>query len=312
MAIHTDLEEEFVEEIKKTASNWEIHVGKELSEDILQSAEILLHWQKDQEQIYLKSDQLKWVQTFSAGVDSLNLDDIAQKNIMLTAANGVHSYPISETIFAYMLSFTRGFHHYSKAQQKNEWSKVSPEGEIHEKTIAVLGVGQIGQETAKIAKAFNMKVLGVRHSGKNADNVDEMYTPDQLKEVLPQSDFVVVTLPLTEETYHLIGKEQLKVMKDTAFIINIGRGKVIDETALIKALENREIAGAGLDVFEQEPLDSASPLWGMDNVILTPHTAGGTKYYNQRVVEDIFMPNLKKYLNGETPSINLYSQERGY
>lgn len=312
MAIHLNLEDAYVEEIKKAAPDWEIHTGKELSDDILKQAEILVNWRKDKESTYLESSQLKWVQSWSAGVDSLNLDKIVEKDIKLTSANGVHSYPISETIFAYILGFTRLIHTYVRQQQEKVWHHAKLRGEIHNKTMAVLGTGKIGQETAKIAKAFGMKVLGVRHSGKSAENVDEMYQPHQLDKVLPQSDFVVVTLPLTEDTHHLIGREQFKQMKNDCFFVNIGRGPIVDEKALIEALENNEIAGAGLDVFEKEPLEESSPLWEMENVILTPHTAGATEFYNQRVIEDIFIPNLKNYLDGKAPSINLYQHERGY
>ncbi|MFD1067262.1 D-2-hydroxyacid dehydrogenase [Oceanobacillus locisalsi] len=312
MAIHLDLKDKYVEEIRKIVPDWDIYVGKELSDDILKEAEILVHWRKDKEDTYLESNQIKWVQSWSAGVDSLNRNKIAEKDIMLTSANGVHSYPISETIFAYILGFTRRIHTYVRQQQEKVWHHAKLRGEIHNKTMAVLGVGKIGQETAKIAKAFGMKVLGVRHSGKAAEYVDEMYQPHQLDQVLPQSDFVVVTLPLTEETHHLMSMEQFKQMKKEAFFVNIGRGSVVDEEALIKALENENIAGAGLDVFEQEPLEDSSPLWEMENVILTPHTAGATEFYNQRVVEDIFIPNLKSYVEGDTPSINLYRHDRGY
>lgn len=273
MAIHLNLEDTYVEEIKKAAPDWEIHTGKELSDDILKQAEILVNWRKDKESTYLESNQLKWVQSWSAGVDSLNLDKIVEKNIQLTSANGVHSYPISETIFAYILGFTRLIHTYVRQQQEKVWHHAKLRGEIHNKTMAVLGTGKIGQETAKIAKAFGMKVLGVRHSGKAAENVDEMYQPHQLDKVLPQSDYVVVTLPLTEDTHRLIGAEQFKQMKNDAFFVNIGRGSIVDEKALIEALENNEIAGAGLDVFEKEPLEASNPLWEMENVILTPHTA---------------------------------------
>ncbi|MDM8102661.1 MULTISPECIES: D-2-hydroxyacid dehydrogenase [Oceanobacillus] len=312
MAIHLNLEDTYVEEIKKAAPDWEIHTGKELSDDILKQAEILVNWRKDKESTYLESNQLKWVQSWSAGVDSLNLDKIVEKNIQLTSANGVHSYPISETIFAYILGFTRLIHTYVRQQQEKVWHHAKLRGEIHNKTMAVLGTGKIGQETAKIAKAFGMKVLGVRHSGKAAENVDEMYQPHQLDKVLPQSDYVVVTLPLKEDTHRLIGAEQFKQMKNDAFFVNIGRGSIVDEKALIEALENNEIAGAGLDVFEKEPLEASNPLWEMENVILTPHTAGATEFYNQRVIEDIFIPNLKNYLDGKAPSINLYQHERGY
>lgn len=157
-----------------------------------------------------------------------------------------------------------------------------------------------------------MKVLGVRHSGKPTDFVDEMYTTQQLPALLPQCDFVVITLPHTKETHHLFGTEQFKLMKPTAFFINIGRGEIVVEDELIQALQDGTIAGAGLDVFETEPLPKESPLWEMDNVIITPHTSGSTEHYDRRVVENILIPNLKNYLNGLTPSINLVDYAKGY
>jgi phosphoglycerate dehydrogenase-like enzyme len=184
--------------------------------------------------------------------------------------------------------------------------------EIHEKTIGIIGVGAIGKETAKIAKAFGMKVLGLRHSGKAEEYVDEMYTSNQLDLLLPKCDYVVVTLPLTKETFHLFGAEQFKQMKTSAYFINIGRGEIVNEEDLVMALKDGEIAGAGLDVFEKEPLSVDSPLWGMENVIITPHTAGSTEHYNKRVVEDILIPNLKDYILGKAPSINLVDFSKGY
>ncbi len=184
--------------------------------------------------------------------------------------------------------------------------------EIHEKTIGVIGVGAIGQETAKIAKAFGMTVLGLRHSGKHADFVDEMYTSDQLDLILPQCDYVVVTLPLTKETHHLFTYSQFEKMKRSAFFINIGRGEIVAEEDLIKALQNEEIAGAGLDVFEKEPLGEKSGLWDIENVIITPHTSGSTESYNKRLIETILIPNLKQYQAGAIPSINIVNYEKGY
>lgn len=171
--------------------------------------------------------------------------------------------------------------------------------EIHENTIGIIGVGTIGKETAKIAKAFGMKVLGLRHSGKAEEYVDEIYTSNQLDLLLPKCDYVVVTLPLTKETFHLFGAEQFKQMKTSAYFINIGRGEIVNEEDLVMALKDGEIAGAGLDVFEKEPLSVDSPLWGMENAIITPHTAGPTEHYNKRVVEDILIPNLKDYILGK-------------
>ena len=169
-----------------------------------------------------------------------------------------------------MLGLTRKIHTYVKNQQKKTWHHAHMGLEMHEKTIGIIGVGTIGNETAKIAKAFGMRVLGVRHSGKPADYVDEMFTPDQLGQLLPICDYVVVTLPLTKETYQLFGADQFKQMKSSAFFINIGRGEIVVEVDLIQALMEGTIAGAGLDVFETEPLSPDSPFWEMENVNCHP------------------------------------------
>ena len=145
------------------------------------------------------------------------------------------------------------------------------------------------------------------------EHVDEMYTPEQIDHILPKCDYVVVTLPLTKETHHLFGSKQFALMKSSAFFINIGRGSLVNEEELIEALQEGKIAGAGLDVFEKEPLNEMSPLWDLHNVIITPHTAGSTENYNKRVVEEDFYPQFeRKYLAGEKPSINLIDYSRGY
>ncbi|MFD1173134.1 D-2-hydroxyacid dehydrogenase [Oceanobacillus picturae] len=315
IVVNLDLEEKYIDEIKEVAPEWEIVSGKdtdELQED-LKGAEVILHWKKAIEQTVLEqNNDLKWVQTWSAGVNNLPLEQLSERNVSITSANGVHAYPISETIFALMLGLTRKIHTYVRQQQQKQWEHADLKLEIHEKTIGVLGVGAIGLETAKIAKAFGMKVLGVRHSGKSTDYVDEMYTPDQLSDVLPQCDVVVITLPLTDETTNLFGKEQFEQMKNSSTLINIGRGPIVKEDELVEALQSGKIAGAGLDVFATEPLPEDSPLWDMENVIVTPHTAGSTEHYTERVVRDVFIPNLKNYLEGEKPSKNLVDYDKGY
>lgn len=315
IVVNLDLDEKYIDEIKEVAPDWEIVSGKdtdELQED-LKGAEVILHWKKAIEQTVLEqNNQLKWIQTWSAGVNNLPLEQLSERNVSITSANGVHAYPISETIFALMLGLTRKIHTYVRQQQQKQWEHADLKLEIHEKTIGVLGVGAIGLETAKIAKAFGMKVLGVRHSGKSTDFVDEMYTPDQLSDVLPQCDVVVITLPLTDETTNLFGKEQFDQMKNSSTLINIGRGPIVKEDELVEALQSGKIAGAGLDVFATEPLPEDSPLWDMENVIVTPHTAGSTEHYTERVVRDVFIPNLKNYLEGEKPSKNLVDYDKGY
>ncbi|WP_338469413.1 D-2-hydroxyacid dehydrogenase [Niallia sp. XMNu-256] len=305
--LHVDL----VRQIEEIVPNWEVIIGKDKEVwggSHINDAEIIVGYQFSLDTFA----NLKWVQSSSAGINHFPIKQFIENDILLTSANGVHAYPISETIFAYLLSLTRKLNTYVKNQQAKVWHHGGIKQEIHKKTIGIIGVGAIGKETAKIAKAFGMKVLGVRYSGLPVQHVDEMYTPNQLHLVLPQCDYVVVTLPLTKETYHLFSEEQFKQMKPTAFFINVGRGSLVNEEKLVRALQEGEIAGAGLDVFEQEPLDVKSPLWNMDNVIITPHTAGSTEYYNQRVIEEIFIPNLKGYLAGNKPSINLVDYSKGY
>lgn len=311
---HTITEND-LKNIKEIIPEWEIIAGKDRAvwENHLKDAEIIAGWKKGIEKDCLEEGaQLKWLQSWSAGVDYMPLDKMSAKNIALTSANGVHAFPISETIFALMLGLTRKIHTYVKNQQAKTWFHEHLKLEIHQKTLGIIGVGAIGKETAKIAKAFGMKVIGVRHSGKPEENVDEMYTVDQLLSVLPRCDYVAVTLPLTNETRHLFGEAQFKAMKPSAFFINIGRGEIVREQDLISALQNGELAGAGLDVFATEPLPADSPLWEMENVIVTPHTAGATEHYNQRVIYDIFLPNLQDYLAGRNPSVNLVDYAKGY
>lgn len=314
MVINREIEDAYVNKIKKIIPDWEVVMGEdpELMQAQLREAEIILHWKQAIEPDMLQNKQLKWLQTWSAGVNSLPMDTLKEKQVMITSANGVHAYPITETIFALLLGFTRKIHTYVRQQLDKNWNNAGIEEEIHEKTIGIVGAGAIGMETAKIAKAFGMRVLGVRYSGKAAEDVDQMYTPEQLEEVLPQCDAVVVTLPLTKATENMFTAREFRLMKESAFFINIGRGLIVNEGDLVDALKQKQIAGAGLDVFATEPLPADSPLWEMDNVIVTPHTSGATAYYEQRVIEDIFLPNLRHYIAGERPNKNLVNYEKGY
>jgi phosphoglycerate dehydrogenase-like enzyme len=315
MVITQDIGDDYTQKIKAMAPEWELIVGKE--KDVwapyANKAEVIAGWKKDLDELSLQGkSELRWVQAWSAGVNTMPLEKLASKEIALTSANGVHAYPISETIFGLMLALTRKIHTYVKNQQERKWHHAHMNLELHGKTIGIIGVGEIGKETAKIAKAFGMRVLGVRNSRKEAENVDAMFSPEELHQVLPQCDYVVVTLPLTPLTNQMFGEKEFKLMKKSSFIINIGRGEIIKEDELVEALQTEEIAGAGLDVFVKEPLDESSPLWKMDNVIITPHTSGSTEHYTKRVIENIFLPNLVHYLEGKQPPINLVDYSKGY
>ncbi|WP_416150405.1 D-2-hydroxyacid dehydrogenase [Salipaludibacillus sp. HK11] len=315
LIITQNLDDHLIEKIHNVVPDWEVIIGQDQNiwEEHLHSAEVIAGWKKQIKEACKSNDtSIRWVQAWSAGVNSLPLGLLKDRNISVTSANGVHAYPISKTIFALILGLTRNIHTYVKNQQAKTWHHANLKLEIHQKTIGIIGVGAIGKETAKIAKAFGMEVLGVRNSGIPSEYVDNMYSSDQLNEILPLCDFVVVTLPLTKDTTYLFGRDQFKQMKNTGVFINIGRGQIVVENELIDALQIGEIAGAGLDVFETEPLQPDTPLWNMDNVIVTPHTAGATEHYDKRVIEDIFIPNFKKYVQDKPMPVNLLDFNKGY
>ncbi|MGE7603627.1 D-2-hydroxyacid dehydrogenase [Peribacillus sp. NPDC097675] len=314
--IAQNLNKQLLEKVQVLIPDWNIITGKDpaIWRNHIHDAEIIVGWKTEMNKLIEseKINNLKWIQTWSAGVNALPLDTLEKANVQVTTANGVHAYPISETIFALLLAFTRKIDTYVKQQQKKIWHHAQMKEEIHNKTIGIIGVGKIGKETAKIAKAFGMTVLGIRHSGRSEEFVDEMFTQSQLEDFLPRCDYVIVTLPLTSKTRYMFGTNEFNLMKPSAFFLNIGRGSIVIQHELIQALEDQQIAGAGLDVFETEPLPANSPLWQMDNVIITPHTSGNTEFYDQRLIEDIFIPNLENHLLGKKPEINLLNYKKGY
>ncbi|CAN5187777.1 D-2-hydroxyacid dehydrogenase [soil metagenome] len=253
---------------------------------------------------------LRWVHTMTAGVNGV-VEKIKDTDIILTNSSGVHPIPISEQIFGYLLMFARDMHTTQKNQIKKVWDKKNLSVfELYGKTISIIGLGRIGEKTAQLAKAFGMKVLAVRTHKIPAENVDEVYTLSELDTVLGLSDFVVNCLPGTDATHGLYTLEKFKHMKPTSYFINIGRGLSLNEADLVTALQEKIIAGAGLDVFEIEPLPATSPLWEMANVILTPHSAGITPEYMNRVIS-IFCENLKAYVS-QQPLPNEVDKEKGY
>jgi phosphoglycerate dehydrogenase-like enzyme len=261
-----------------------------------------------------KFNNLRWFQQWGAGADwLLNHPELVAKDFILTNMSGLHAIPISEHIFSLMLALARGLHRAVKAQGKGKWLRHESLDlfELAGKTMVLVGVGAIGERTAAIAAAMGMRVLGVRRNPTlQAPGVERMFGPAQLMDVLPHADFVVLTIPLTPETRGLIGEPELKAMKSSAKIINIGRGGTIQEAYLIKALQESWIAGAGLDVFETEPLPSESPLWDMDNVILTSHYSGLTPHYTERGLA-IFKDNLRRYQAGD-PLRNVVDKNLAY
>jgi len=271
--------------------------------------------------------RLRWVQQWGAGADWLmRYPDLRTAKFVLTNAVGVHAVQISEHVFAFILALGRNLQNAVPAQNKRVWAPVKhptepldtpfsfSSGRLFElagRTMLILGVGAIGERVAKLAQAFEMSTIGMRFNPeKTSPYVDNMVGPGRLSEVLASADFVVNTLPLTDATKHILGVDELAAMKRTSYLVNIGRGLTIDETALIRALQDDMIAGAALDVFEQEPLPKSSPLWAMPNVLMTSHYAGATPSYHERAL-DIFLDNFQRYRNDQ-PLHNVVDKQRGY
>ncbi|MBU7022117.1 MAG: D-2-hydroxyacid dehydrogenase [Theionarchaea archaeon] len=260
--------------------------------------------------ILVRAKTLKWVHALAAGVDRLLFPEFIQSDILLTNSSGVHSIPISEHVLGMMLMFSRALNQSFRSQMRSEWKRPQPT-ELCGKTVGIVGFGSIGERVGKICTCLGTNVIALKNTiNYETEYADIILPPENLDILLAQSDFVVLTLPLTEKTYHLIAREQLRLMKPTAYLINVSRGEIVSEPDLIEALENRWIAGAGLDVFEEEPLSEKSPLWEMDSVIITPHYAGSTPYYFDRAI-DIFCENLHRFLIG-APLINVVDKRKGY
>lgn len=278
--------------------------------DYIENTDILVTWgHLSIRDLLPKAPRLKWVHSLSAGVDELLVPDLIASDIILTNSRGIHGIPMAEHVMAMMLGFSRQLPESLKNQQRNLWKRTRPD-ELYDKTIGIIGLGSIGREIAKRAKAMGMKVIATKRTQTTELFVNKLYPPEQLDLVLASSDFVVITLPLTEKTRNLFTLDTFKAMKKTAYFINVARGAILNQNDLITALTDGYIKGAALDVFEVEPLPADSPLWSMEHVILTPHVAAMSPYYLERAIK-LFIENLTKYMHS-TDMLNIIDKEKGY
>ena len=285
--------------------------SKDKLDALLAEAEVIFGLRLPQN-VITRAPKLRWVQVMSAGVNGLLDTEMLHSSVILTNASGIHATPIGEFVLGLMLMFVKQAPSYFQLKQEKQWRRLPP-STLRSKTVGIVGLGSIGREVARLAKAFGMRVLATRRSAKRvgrARYVDIILPPDQLRRLLVESDFVVLALPLTPETDKLIGEEELRDMKSTAYLINVTRGGVVDEEALIRALDEHWIAGAGLDVFATEPLPTDSRLWEFPNVILSAHISGGMEDYALQATEQ-FIENLRRYLNGEK-LLNVVDKKKGY
>ena len=241
---------------------------------------------------------LKWVHSISAGVEHAIDDFLRTAPVVLTNARGVFDLPIAETVVAYMLMIAKKIPAFMAQQRNHQWKKQALR-EIAGLTVGIVGLGSIGAEIARLCSALGMHVLATRRRPEEgAPHVAQLFPPEQLEALLAQVDFAVLAVPLTAETRGLIGEAQLAALRPDAWLINIARGAIVDEPALIRALQAGRIAGAALDVFATEPLPPDSPLWDMANVIITPHNSWSTPHLEAREAA-LFLDNLERYVQGE-------------
>jgi phosphoglycerate dehydrogenase-like enzyme len=245
---------------------------------------------------------LRWVQATSAGAGEqvgaagLSLEEL--ERVTVTSAAGVHARPLAEFALLGLLAFTKDLPRLLADQHAHRWGHY-PVGELSGRTLLIVGLGQIGEEVARLAAAVGMRVIGVNRSGRtDSPDVHEVGRTSALDDYLPQADAIVISAPLTAETRGLIDAAAMALMKEGAVLVNVGRGGVVDEPAMIEALRSGRLAGAALEVFAREPLPADSPLWDLPNVLLSPHTAGLSVREDERIVS-LFVENLGRYLRGE-------------
>lgn len=291
----------FYKNIEKAQSDFSdadifITFGNDLTEELIYSAE-----------------RLKWIMVMSAGVEEIPLLACQEKGIIITNAKGIHKTPMSEFVLGLMLQHEKKLNELWQYEQKSMWERKLNFGELNGKTILLLGTGAIGEEIARLAKAFNMETVGVNRSGRKVNYFDEVVNINYIDTVLPKADYFVSVLPSTSETKYLLKETHFKLMKETAVFCNVGRGDLVQESVLLKALKKGEIAHAFLDVFENEPLDSDHPFWEMDNITITPHVSSITENYLPRGFE-IFIKNLTLTLKDKSVRelINRIDVSRGY
>ena len=251
-----------------------------------------------------QASKLAYVQSIGAGVDQFPRDRLAERHIRLASAQGVNARAVSEHAMALILALARKLPEARDNQAKKLWRGMigdisRREDELGGKTLLIVGLGRIGGRLAQLAKAFDLRVIGIRKNpAAGGDGADTVHGMDALNRLLPEADFVALTCPLTQETDKLIDAAALHQMRKTAYLVNVARGRVVDEPALIAALREQRIAGAAIDVTVEEPLSPESPLWEMANVLITPHTAGETRRYEDNVL-DILQENLDRLWRGE-------------
>ena len=282
----------------------------------LPECEILVSWSLQAEQFVL-CRKLQWIHSPAAGVTQLCLPELVESDVVLTNARTVHAIPVAEHAIALLLALARRLKDCSAYQAERRWGQADSwqpghvPTELNGRILGLVGLGAIGREIAVRAKALGMRVIAVkRDPTEGTEYAERVDSPERLHAMLAEADFVVLALPETPETRHLISVAELRFLKPNAFLINVSRGSLVDTEALVEALESGAIGGAALDVTAPEPLPPEHPLWTLPNVLITPHLAGASDRYWPHQLE-LLQENLRRYLSGQ-PLLNVVDKKRGY
>lgn len=310
--INTNLSSEQVEKIKSVSDDVEIVVAKGYNEQLTEItyADIILG--SVSRDLFLKSERLKWMHVPSAGVDGILFPELVSSDVILTSMKGHVGIHLADHAMALLLALIRGIHTALRDPRWETQSRIRENAiELIDKIMGIIGFGGTGFEVAKRAKAFGMEIIALEPEDvQKPDFIKALWKPERFYDLLECSDVVVICAPLTDYTRGMFNLDAFRRMKRSAILINVTRGQIIDNIALMQALEEGLIAAVGLDVTPQEPLPSDSPLWHKDNVIVTPHTSGGSPARMDRTI-DLFCENLKRFLSNQ-PLLSVIDKRKGY
>lgn len=304
------MDDESIATIRRTAPEAIVSLpSKESVADELRDAEIFFGFHTPE--VFREATKLKWIQSTSAGMERILEPQLISRGLIICNASGVHAPQVSETAWALTLSIARNLPALQRQQQEHVWKDSAAWLDLANGTAGVIGLGGIGRHYARVAHAFGMRVLAVdQHEPRKPDYVESLSKLNRLDEMLEAADVVLISCPYTAETHHLINRQRLARMKPSAILINIARGGIVDEEALMESLNNGRLTGAGLDVCETEPLPPDSPLWDAPRLVITPHCGGSSALRDRRLTQ-FFCEKLKRYLAGQ-PLLNAIDQQRGY
>ncbi|RCW43822.1 D-2-hydroxyacid dehydrogenase [Halanaerobium sp. MA284_MarDTE_T2] len=312
-----DLNEKYIKKIKQELPDAEVVIAEEKDkqlQEIVDTDIMVCVGSFSEKEVIEKAEKLKWIQSWSAGLDGLLSDSIKpllqEKDIVLTNMSGIHVDSLGEQVVGYLIAFSRRFKDFFKQQQEHIWDKLKVDI-LRDKKLLIVGTGAVGTAIAVRAAAFGMEIIGIKRDPSIVpEGFDKVYSADKLEKRLVEADFTVAAVPLTEETRDMFNQRLFALMKDSAYFINIARGEVVVEEDLIQALKDGVIAGAALDVYREEPLPEDSPLYDKENLILTPHVGGLFPDYNKRAVE-VFTSNIDRFVN-DRELINIINYQLGY